>query len=266
MSANFPPVGSSRNGGLGGLALHSLPSRILKACEQVGPVFMLFRSEACIFGTVANPLWFRETADVHLAASGALTLNLVPSCPCAIYNYLEAGPGGGFIDALEFTTGDRVGFLKLCRMKETNRERWMAMLAEFHSHCVDREWIAGIRKTNHLYPIIAQDREPSPAETTLMRFFDLVIDAGALLHVTSQVPVARSRLAFRPTHRVDAGNWLVLSAKCTGMHLAPSQITELRVVIRPHVALVVLLGNQGRLIARILTRDPRVLKLLPSIL
>lgn len=252
--------------GLGGIRLRPETSEILRACGRVGPLFALFRNEACILGAVANPLRLLETVDVSLAAGGALTLNLAPREPSAVYSYVEPGPQGGFIDAIEFCGEADTGFLKLCRMEDTSRPRWQEMLANFRRQNVTSACIGGIQKTNHLN-IPSPGGEPtSPASFLLDRFCDLAVDCGAALHVTAPAPGGRARLTVRPTHAARAGHWRVLCAEETAFHLAPVVVSELRVITRPHLALLVLLGPRGRLLTRIVTRHTDLLAKLPTIL
>ncbi len=252
--------------GCGGVELQPDPAAILKACEKAGPLFVLFRNEACIFGSVADPLWYLDAANVHLAASGAITLNLAPHQPCSVFGYIEAGPQGGFIDAVEFCGPGQEGFLKICRMDRTDRACWLALLADFHAGSAAPSRIAGIRKTNHLDVPLSACGAPSPAEMMIERFLGCAVRCGATLHITAQSPCARGRLVIRPTHRVRAGHWTVLSSDDTAFHVAPGCVTELRIVTRPHLTQLILFGAGGRFVARILTRDRALLDQLHEIL
>ena len=253
--------------GCGGVELQADPAAILDACEKIGPLFLLFRNEACIFGSVADPLWHLETANVHLAASGAITLNLAPRRACSAFGYIEAGPQGGFIDAVEFCGPGCAGFLKICRMDGTDRAGWLGLLADFRVGAVSASRIAGIRKTNHLEPpALCGCGAPSPAEAVVERFLECAIQCGASLHVTASAACARGRLVIRPTHRVRVGHWTVLSSDSTALHVAPGCVSELRIVTRPHLAQLILLGAGGRCLARILTRDRELLSQLDQIL
>lgn len=259
-----PPLAAE--GGLGGIRLRSEFSEILRGCEAVGPLFTLFRNEACILGAVADPLRLIEAPGVRLAAGSALTLNLARRDPAAIFSYVEPGPQGGFIDAIEFCGKDAAGFFKLCRMENTSRPRWQELLANFRMQNVTSACIGRIRKTNHLN-IPSPGGEPaSPASFLLDRFCDLAAECGAMLEVTAPSPGGRARLTVRPTHAARAGHWRVLCAEETAFHLAPIAVSELRVITRPHLALLVLLGPRGRLLARVLTRDARLLAKLSNIL
>lgn len=250
----------------GGLALQPDPAGILRACEDLGPLFLLFRSDACIFGSVADPLWHLEKANVHLAASGAITLNLAPRRPCAAFSYVESGPHGGFIDAVEFCDAQARGFLKICRMDATDHVGWRSLVAMFQAEPVPPARIAAIRKTNHLQLPVEAGGPPSPAETVIGRFLECAVETGATLHVTAQASGARGRLVIRPTHRTRVGYWTVLSSDETAFHLAPACVGELRIVTRPHLAQLILLGTHGRFLARILTRDRALLNQLYHIL
>ncbi len=259
-----PPI--SHTSGRGGVELEPDPAAILRACEGIGPLFVLFRNELCIFGSVADPLWYLETANVHLAASGAVTLNLAPRQSCTAVGYIEAGPQGGFIDAVEFCGPRHEGFLKICRMEQTDRARWLALLSNFHAAAALPSRIAGIRKTNHLDVPAAAGGAPSPAEAMIVRFLECAVRCGATLHVTAQAACARGRLVIRPTHRVRTGHWMVLSSDDTAFHIAPGCVSELRIVTRPHLAQLILFGAGGRFVARILTRDRALLSQLQHIL
>jgi len=256
-----PPV--SQSPCCSGVELRAEPAAILRACEELGPLFVLFRNEACIFGSIADPLWHLETANVHLAASGAITLNLAPRSRCSVFGYVEPGPRGGFIDAVEFCAG-RSGFLKICRMEKTDRAGWRALLADFCVAPAAPARIAGIGRTNHLGGCACGSA--SPAGVVLDRFLDRAVECGATLHVTAQAPAARGRLVIRPTRRVRLGHWTLLSAGETALHLAPGCVSGLRVVTRPHLAQLILLGAGGRFLARILTRDAALLSELDEIL
>ncbi len=252
--------------GYGGVALRAEPAAILKACENVGPLFVLLRNEACILGSIVEPLRFLEAGDVHLATSTALSLNLTRRPVGEAFGYLEAGPQGGFIDAIEFCGPKEEGFLKLCRMERTDRERWVALLGRFQVGGVDFSRLAGIRKTNHLNLPMLLPGLPSPAAALLDRFLTAVVETRSPLHITAPAPGARGRLALAPTHRVRCGSWEVLSSDDAALHLAPACLSELRVITRPHLAMLVLLGTSGRLIARILIRDRALIAKIPSIL
>jgi hypothetical protein len=255
-----------REPGLGGTQLRAEPAAILKACENAGPLFVLFRNEACIFGSVADPLWYLQTANVHLASSGAITLNLAPRRACTAFAYIEPGARGGFIDAVEFCGPGEQGYLKICRMAGTDRARWLSLLAEFHAAPMTASRIAGIRKTNHLGTQAFAGGLPSPAELAIVRFLECAVRCRATLHVTAQASGARGRLVIRPEHRVRVGHWSVLSSDETALHIAPGAVTELRIVTRPHLAQLMLFGAGGRFAARILTRDRELLSQLDQIL
>lgn len=255
-----------RGTGLGGSELRADVSAILRACEDVGPLFVLFRNEACILGSVADPLWYLHTADVHLAASGAITLNLAPRRAGSAFAYVEPGPRGGFIDAVEFCDARSRGFLKICRMDAADIARWRALRAEFCVAAVPASRIAGIRKTNHLETLAGAGGPPSPAERVLERFLECATLCRASLHVTARTAGGRGRLVIRPEHRARVGLWTVLSAGDTAFHIASGWLKELRVVRRPHLAQLVLFGADGRFSARILTRDRHLLSQLPQIL
>jgi hypothetical protein len=255
-----------RTPGLGGAELRADPAAILKACEDAGPLFVLFRNEACIFGSVADPLWYLQTANVHLASSGSITLNLAPDRRCTAFAYIEAGPQGGFIDAVEFCGPRDQGFLKICRMERTDRACWLSLLSEFHAGAAPASRIAGLRKTNHLEVPAGARGLPSPAELMIERFLECAVRCGATLYVTAQAHAARGRLVIRPTHRVRTGHWSVLSSNETAFHVAPGSVTELRILTRPHLAQLVLFGAGGRFAARILTRDRELLSQFAQIL
>jgi hypothetical protein len=221
----------------------------------MGPLFVLFRNEVCIFGSVAEPLRFLEAADVRLAVSGAITMNLARHASCAVVGYMESGPRGGFIDAVEFCDPQQKGFLKLCRMDRTDRGRWLSLLADYHVEAAPAARIAGIRKTNHLEVPISACGPASPAEAMLDRFFECALRCEAALEITAPASGARGRLMIRPTHRMRAGHWIVLSSDETAFHLAPGCVSELRIVTRPHLIQLVLFGAGGRFVSRILSRD-----------
>ena len=225
----------------------------------MGPLFLLFRNEACIFGSVADPLRYLETANVRLAASGAITLNLASHQPCEGFAYVECGPRGGVIDAVEFCDLQARGFLKICRMDHTDASAWRSLQAAFQMKAVPPCRIAGIRKTNHLELPAGVGGAPSPAEALIGRFLESAVACGASLHITAPARGARGRLVIQPTHRVQVGHWTVLSSDETAFHLAPGCVSELRVVTRLHLAQLVLFGAGGRFLARILTRDRALL-------
>jgi hypothetical protein len=250
--------------GVGGVELRAAPAAILKACGASGPLFVLFRNETCIFGSIADPLRHLQVANVHLASGGAITLNLAPRRPAAVFAYAEPGPRGGFIDAVEFCDAEDRGFLKICRTDGTDRARWLALRAEFHVAPAPASRIAGIRKTNHLEAPVGGCS--SPAALVIERFLECAVRCRASLHVTAQACGARGRLVVRPEHRVRAGHWSVLSSDDTAFHVAPGCVSELHVAMRPHLAQLILFGTGGRFAARILTRDREMLPHMNQIL
>jgi hypothetical protein len=267
MPRKFDRLSSAARGcGPDGAELRVEPAAILEACVGAGPLFVLFRNETCIFGSVADPLWHLQTANMHLASSGALTLNLAPRRPDAVLAYVEPGPRGGVIDAVEFCGPGDVGFLKICRMDGTDRARWLSLLEKFRVAAMPAARVAGIRKTNHLDVPVCDCSLPSQAELVIERFFECAVRCGATLHVTAQASGARGRLVIRPAHRVRVGHWSVLSSNETAFHVAPGCVSELQVLTRPHLVQIILFGAGGRFAARILTRDRELLSQIPRIL
>jgi putative heme degradation protein len=240
---------------------------ILAACAEAGPLFVLFRNQGCIFGSVADPLWQRRTGDVHVVAGGALDLNLATRRAVRAISYLEPGPQGGFIDAVEFCAPGDVGFFKVCRMAGGDAGGWQEMQRKFRADALGANEMARVRKTNHLdVPVCTCGRPDSPAEALLERFLECALRCGATLHLVATAARARGRLAIRATRRRRVGHWTVLFSETTAFHLASGCVSELRVVTRPHVVLLVLLGPGGRLLARISTRDRELLSRIRYIL
>jgi hypothetical protein len=184
-----------------------------------------------------------------------------------VIGYLEPGPNGGFIDAIEFCGPRGVGFFKVCRMDGGDVRGWQRMQREFRVGPLDAAEVARVRKTNHLdAPVCTCGRPVSPAEALLERVIECALRCEATLHVVAPAALARGRLAIRPTRRSRAGHWTVLSSETTVFHLADGCVSELRVVTRPHVVLLVLLGPGGQLLARISTRDRELLSQIKYIL